>query len=272
MSLVAHPAPASSFGRDPCSQDIDAAALFRMGFEPEAVGRALVSTQGDPVKAFSLLSAPPSADAGSSDTTAEEEDDLALAISMSLEHPKQPPQPQQASERPAGPQQAGVEQAGPQRTRRQALSAESVNPLWAPSRYVPPSNSGGTQLLSLVENVKVRDGGYAWQRGKAFLDTGNQHMTIIDSAFAARHSIYRPDSVMAVPGLGQAERWTTIRGVVPGVSSRAPCVTIALSIRDQEYLIQAAVSELGSHDLLLGVDVLDRLFAAGFRIGQGSMA
>ena len=53
---------------------------------------------------------------------------------------------------------------------------------------------------------------------------------------------------------------------------RAPCITIQLRLRGQDFVVQAAVSELGGGtDLLLGVDVLERLFAAGFRIGAGSV-
>ena len=98
----------------------------------------------------------------------------------------------------------------------------------------------------------------------------------MDTNFAARHAIYAPDRAGAIlsygSAFGQAERFTTLHGVVPGASSRAPCVTIALKIRGEEVVIQAAVSEMCSgHDLLLGVDVLGRLFASGFQIGAGSM-
>jgi len=151
----------------------------------------------------------------------------------------------------------------------------SSNPMWAPPRYLPAEGADalrvhGGQTLSLVEDIDVRDGGYSWQRGKAFLDTGNQHMTIIDRRFAARHAIYRDTPTFA--GSSQAERWTTLHGVVPGASSSAPVVTIALKLRGEEFTIQAAVSDMGGrHDLLLGVDVLGRMFASGFRIGNGSM-
>merc|ERR1712188_290596 len=66
----------------------------------------------------------------------------------------------------------------------------SANPLWAPPRYIPANNAAerGPRTLSLVEDVVVRDGGFVWQRAKAFLDTGNQHMTLVDSAFAERHA------------------------------------------------------------------------------------
>lgn len=227
----------------------DAASLFRMGFDAEDVGRALVATQGDAAAALQLLQKPatPASPPAPIETEDDEEKELALAIQMSL-------------------QQAPAK-AAPRVT-------TDANPLWSPPRYVPAADGGGAKTLSLVEQVRVRDGGYAWQPAQAFLDTGNQHMTIVDARYAARHALYRGDT--AIPalhgaGLGQAERWTTLRGVVPGVTSRAPVVTLALSIRGQDMLVQAAVSELGHQDLLLGVDVLDKLFASGYRIGAGSM-
>jgi len=280
MSASTAPAPAV-LPTDRGSSTIDAAALFRMGFDADAVGRALISTQGDPVKALEALIAHTHASTFSSsdvDTpsaselaSAEDDPGLALALALSLEqsrltatNPNQLPETHPTRQTHPVPEGRPTPETRP--TRASVTATTAVNPLWAPSRYVPASNSSEALLLNLVETVEVRDGGYGWQHGRAFLDTGNQLMTIVDTRFAARHSIYRAES-----GFGQAERWTTIRGVVPGVSSRAPCVTIALKIRDQDFLIQAAVSDLGSHDLLLGVDVLDRLFTAGFRIGQGSM-
>jgi len=72
-------------------------------------------------------------------------------------------------------------------------------------------------------------------------------------------------------GFGSAEGWTTVRGVVPGASTRAPVVTIALRIRGEDMLIKAIVSDMQGHDLLLGAEVLGKLFEMGFRIGEGSM-
>jgi len=147
------------------------------------------------------------------------------------------------------------------------------NPLWLPSRYVPPERSAGRLTLNVRESIFVRDGGYQWQAAGCFLDTGNQHMTIIDSAFAAQHAIYAPHALGAPSSLfAQPERWTTLRGVVPGASSRAPVVTIAIRIRDESFTIQAAVSSLGgSEEVLLGADVIERLFASGYRLAAGSM-
>lgn len=252
---------------------VDAAALFTMGFEPEEVGSALVSTRGDAVQALELLgkrqrvSAPASTDEehtspnpkepahastdehASPDPKEFDDEDLALALKMSMEKPDR------------------------------SSSSPDSNPLWNPPRYVPAcaAASSSDKTLSLVERVEVRDGAYGWQQATAFMDTGNQHMTIVDSRFARRHAIFLPDDAATQfggnrgSGWGQAERWTTLHGVVPGASSRAPCVTIALKVRGEEFIIQAAVSEMGGHDLLIGVDVLRRLFASGFKIDSGSI-
>ena len=242
--LPVAPAEASGAGskKRPSSESIDSAALFRMGFEPESVGRALVTCLGDAPAALELLRSGLSSD--------DDDDDLALALRMSLEQP--------------------------------ATTSPSSNPHWNPPRYIPPEGTDalrviGGKTLSLVEFVEVRDGGYSWQPATAYLDTGNQHKTIIDTDYARRHAIYRPASEAAAifgeatGSFGQAESWTTVNGVVPGASVRAPVVTIGLKIRGEEYLIPAIVSEMKGHDLLLGVDVLTRLFNSGFQIGAGSV-
>ena len=242
---------------------VSAADLFNMGFEPDSVGQALVSSRGDATKALGLLR---SADSKRQKTVAptpstpvpeaeeDEDEELALALKLSLES-------------------TATTSSG-----RATSHTEGSHPLWAPPRYLPPEGADalrviGGKTLSLVEHVEVRDASYAWQKATAFLDTGNQHMTIVDPRFAARHAIYVVEQARASGGgFGQAERWTTLHGVVPGASSRAPCVTIALKMRGEEFVIQAAVSHMGGgHDLLLGVDVLERLFASGFQIGAGSM-
>lgn len=243
----------------PTEEDITSTGLFAMGFEPEAVGRALVETRGDAAEALKLLRT-------TRESTDEEEDDddedrqLERAIKLSLAASAQPQAPAQAAS---------------------SSSSRGANPLWSPPRYMPAGGGAaleaGSRTLGLVETVQVRDGGYTYQAAKAFLDTGNQLMTLVDTRFAARHAIYKPDHARASllgqrsAGFGQAERWTTIQGVVPGATTRAPVVTIALKVRDQEMVIEAAVSELSGHDLLIGADVLGRLFASGFRIGAGSM-
>lgn len=158
----------------------------------------------------------------------------------------------------------------PARSTSHSTTAQEQN-FWAPPRYIPPQTlSRDDMKLSLRERIECRDGGFSWRPASAFLDTGNQHMTIVDSGFAARHGIYLPDGIGA-RGFSQAERWTTIRGVVPGASSKAPVVTVALRIRGQEYIVEAAVSEMHGEDVLLGLDVLHRLFASGFHISAGSV-
>lgn len=127
---------------------------------------------------------------------------------------------------------------------------------------MPPALSTN-KTLRLRETAMVRDGGFTWQPASAFLDTGNQHMTIVDTAFAARHGILVPH---AEGVFSQVEDWTTLQGVVPGAQKRVPVVTIALQIRGMDFLIRAAVSDMPGSDLLVGIDVLRDLFAAGFTI------
>ena len=222
-------------------EPIESAELFTMGFEDDAVGRALVRARGNAMAALKLLRI----EAGS-----DEEDDQQLqrALKMSLGTPLPP---------------------------ENAHSEALANPLWAPPRYVPSKLERGGKL-NVVEEVMVRDGAYTWQRASAFLDTGNQHMTIVDPPFAKEHAIYCPDEAPlwrnhSGSAFGQAERWTTIRGVVPGATTRAPVVTIALKVRDEEMVVEAAVNEMASHHLLVGAEVLTRLFAAGYSLGAGSM-
>ena len=136
------------------------------------------------------------------------------------------------------------------------------NSFWSPPRYQPKAISEGDRTLSLIERVTVRDGGYAWQPATALLDTGNGSVTIIDEKFAARHAIYRPGF--------EVERYTIIRGVVPGATSQAPIVTIAIQIRGQDLIIPAAIAPLTGEDILLNMDSINQLFAAGFRLGAGS--
>lgn len=238
---------------------VDSVGLFNMGFEAATVGNALVEARGDAIKALALLqkqTTPTSSTTTQDETDADSE--LEMAIALSLE-------PQKKNDASSS----------------SSLSSSGVNPLWAPPRYLPTDHrslEAGPRTLSLLEEVQVRDGGYGWQRATAFLDTGNQAMTLIDTRFAARHALYIKDPTpelfphQSAGGFGmQAESWLTLRGVVPGASTRAPVVTIALKVRDQEMLVPAAVSECTGHDLLLGADVIGRLFDAGFRLGAGSM-
>lgn len=241
------------------SASLTAASLFAMNFDREAVGRALVSSLGDTKAALAILRQEEAKAIEPEISKEEEQRLLEEAIKMSME----PPAPAKK----------------PKRTSSSQSAASSGNPLWQPPRYVPVDNLAerGPQTLALVEVVEVRDGGFQWQTASAFLDTGNQHMTLVDTRYAAKHAIYSPAHPMAhllgshASGFGAAERWTTIHGVVPGASTRAPVVTIALKVRNESMLIEAAVCEMGSHDLLIGKNVLARLFESGFLIGAGSM-
>jgi len=263
MAAILTQRPADSLSEGPL-EAVTAVELFSMGFSDAQVGSALVACRGDAQRALALLQAE---DESSEEKELERAIQLSLAPDESMTPTARETQPSLTAEDPDTTTTHEAQHA--------QLPSTSANPFWAPPRYVPAGERsvGGPRTLNLVELVEIRDGGYEWQRARAFLDTGNQLMTLVDTNFASRHAVYRPShtALGCDTRFGQAERWTTIRGVVPGVSSRAPVVTIALKVRDEEFLIQAAVSELGTHDLLLGTDVLGRLFASGFRIGAGSM-
>eukprot|EP00308_Calcidiscus_leptoporus_P012894 CAMPEP_0119353816 /NCGR_PEP_ID=MMETSP1334-20130426/2919_1 /TAXON_ID=127549 /ORGANISM="Calcidiscus leptoporus, Strain RCC1130" /LENGTH=224 /DNA_ID=CAMNT_0007367199 /DNA_START=63 /DNA_END=738 /DNA_ORIENTATION=+ len=140
----------------------------------------------------------------------------------------------------------------------------TADDILSPARYMP-GKPDGDQSLSRRESIEVRDGGYAWRPARALLDTGNEALTVIDTAFARRHSIYSGGGGGGVFDL--AERWVTLRGVVPGASVQAPVLTVALRIRGHSLVMQAAVSELGpGTDVLVGVDAIEQLFAAGFAL------
>ena len=138
---------------------------------------------------------------------------------------------------------------------------------WDPPRYKPAVDEGSSEKTLRIkgELLEVRDGGYAWQRASCLLDTGNLAITVVDDAYARRHQIFVPgtSSVFA-----RAERDVTLRGVVPGAEVRAPVVTVALRLRGRLFTLPVAISPLmGGQDVLLGVDVLEQLFAEGWRIG-----
>ena len=168
----------------------------------------------------------------------DDEEELAAAIALSLQQEVLHTPPRLEAQRP------------------------EATPFWSPPRYTPAARSEGDRLLNLMERAQVRDGGYEWQSCTALLDTGNAGLTVVDERFAARHAIYRQ---------GQpAERFVTLRGVVPGVMSRAPVVTIALKIRGHDLIVPAAISTLSNEDVLVSMDCINQLFAAGFRLGAGS--
>jgi hypothetical protein len=62
----------------------------------------------------------------------------------------------------------------------------------------------------------------------------------------------------------------TLHGVVPGASVTVPVVTAELRVRGHTFRLQVAVSELGGRtEVLVGIDVIERLWAAGVRIERG---
>lgn len=143
----------------------------------------------------------------------------------------------------------------------------SEHPFASPARYLPEPNPSADRVLRVREEVRVRGGAGAWIDASALLDTGNSHMTVIDLRYAELLGLYSrdPQSVF-----GRPIRHATLRGVVPGAESLAPVVLLMLTIRAREFTLEAAVSEMGGQHLLLGLDVLEPLFAEGFRLGATS--
>ena len=178
----------------------------------------------------------------------------------------------------------------------QPVSAED---LVSPPRYLPPAASAAEASVSRRDVVQVRDGGYEWQAANALFDTGNESLTVLDAAFARRHGLYAEGGGSGIfaqaepspspspspsptrsprprpcpsrsPNPNQAERWVTLHGVVPGASVTVPVVTAELRGRGHTFRLQVAVSELGGRtDALVGIDVIERLWAAGVRIERG---
>ena len=149
--------------------------------------------------------------------------------------------------------------------RSPARPVKSEDPL-SPSRYVPPAEREADKSVSRRDVLHVRDGSYEWQSASALFDTGNESLTVIDAAFARRHALFAKGSSV----FAQAERWVTLRGVVPGATVQVPVVTVELRVRGHTFRQQVAVSELDPRtEVLVGIDIIESLWAAGIRIERG---
>ena len=153
------------------------------------------------------------------------------------------------------------EPARARRRRSPLRAAPSRRAFDDPPRHHPAAATDDLRLQVHGEEVTVRDGGYEPQRARAVLDTGNAHMTVIDEAFARRHAIYAESSAFAPLG------YTTLRGINMGAETRAPVVLAAVTLRGREFRIRAAVSPLTRMDILVGMDILEALFADGLALG-----
>ena len=67
---------------------------------------------------------------------------------------------------------------------------------------------------------------------------GNESLTVVDAAFARRHGLYAEGGASGV--FAQAERWVTLRGVVPGATVTVPVVTVELRVRGHTFRLQVA--------------------------------
>ena len=62
----------------------------------------------------------------------------------------------------------------------------------------------------------------------------------------------------------------TLRGVVPDAAVRVPVVTVELQVRGHTFRQQVAVSELDPRtDVLVGIDIIESLWASGIRLEPG---
>jgi predicted aspartyl protease len=146
------------------------------------------------------------------------------------------------------------------------------NYLVQPRRYRPPPMKANDRepLRARSECVEVRDNGrHAWVHARrSLLDTGNEHMTVLDRRFAEALGVAsgrgRGGGVFSQP-----ERYTTLRGVNPGAETRAPVHTVSLRLRGREFTVPVAVCELAHLDVLVGLDVLQPLFSEGLRLVAG---
>lgn len=144
----------------------------------------------------------------------------------------------------------------------------SEHPFASPARYLPEAADPSTaRALNVREVTLVRAGNSAWVDGDALLDTGNSHMTVIDTRFAEVLGLYSRDPQSL---FGRPIRHATLRGVVPGAEVLTPVIMLTLTIRAQEFTVEAAVSEMSGQHLLLGLDVLEPLFKEGFSLGAAT--
>lgn len=144
-------------------------------------------------------------------------------------------------------------------------TAASDADLHDPRRYVPPAPAGASaRSLDVREGVQLRDGRGEWAEAAALLDTGNEHLTVIDAGFAARIGL------LGAPGgsvFARPVRTTTLRGIVPGAEHRdVPVIHAELRIRGHVLLIEAAVCEMRQQEVLVGLQVLREMFARGYTI------
>ena len=183
--------------------------------------------------------------------------------------------------RPVSQQREGSDRAPSSRRIEQMLriqhAADDATPSsaspHAPPRYMPgaagdePSAGAdrSDRVLNQSEQIELRDGRGKWQLATALLDTGNELMTCIDTSFAQVLGLYDSSSSIFAP-----QEHVTLRGIVPGATATAPVVTATLRMRGFEFKsLRVALTELGANrPVLLGMDVLERLFASGLSISR----
>lgn len=144
--------------------------------------------------------------------------------------------------------------------------SQRLNP-FNPPRHLPAISGASSKVLEQAESIQILDGSEAWQPTRALLDTGNEHLTCIDEDFAVGLGLYAPSG-------GSVHRrptgTTTLRGIVPDAQAQAPVIHVKLRVRGVEFgPMRAALTRLErARPVLLGMDVIGELFAAGYSIGR----
>ena len=131
-----------------------------------------------------------------------------------------------------------------------------------------PAVDANSRALQQVEPVELLDGYNAWRTADALLDTGNEHLTCVDEAYAVGLGIFDPSARSGVHA--KSTGTTTLRGIVPGAEAETATIHAKLRIRGVEFgPMRMAVTRLEERrPILVGMDVLSELFAAGFHITQ----
>ena len=175
--------------------------------------------------------------------------------------------------RPVSQQREGSDRAPSSRRIEQMLriqhAADDATPSSASPHAAGDEPSAGAdrsdRVLNQSEQIELLDGRGKWQLATALLDTGNELMTCIDTSFAQVLGLYDSSSSIFAP-----QEHVTLRGIVPGATATAPVVTATLRMRGFEFKsLRVALTELGANrPVLLGMDVLERLFASGLSISR----
>ena len=102
----------------------------------------------------------------------------------------------------------------------------------------PRTEGGGRVDHESAYGVRVPASGVPYVPRTVRCTPGNESLTVVDAAFARRHGLYAEGGASGV--FAQAERWVTLRGVVPGATVTVPVVTAELRVRGHTFRLQVA--------------------------------